>query len=150
MRKNFSIVLSGAVAVAIVSGFALAASTAPTIVISGQEHWSAGTGSMKGAQVIVLAGNPTRRGLYIVRLKIPAGTVFGSHYHNETENVTIVSGALWVGLGDKMSKPKMFALTAGSFAHVPAKLHHYALTKTVTVLDITGMGPESEIAVGKP
>lgn len=147
MRKNLSIVLSGAVAVAIVSGFALAASMAPTIVIAGQEHWNAGTGMMKGAQVAVLAGNPATSGLYIVRVKVPAGAVFGPHYHNETENVTVVSGTLWVGLGDKVNKAKLVALPAGSFVHVPGKLHHYALTKTPTVLDITGIGPETMMAI---
>ncbi len=148
MRKYFSMIIAAFVAV--LGGLAFAASMAPTMVISGHEHWTAGTGSMKGTHVVVLAGDPAKSGLYIVRLKVPAGTVFGPHYHNETENVTIVSGTLWVGLGDKMNKAKMSALTAGSFARVPAKLHHYALTKTATVLDITGMGPESEIAVGKP
>lgn len=102
---------------------------------------------MKGAQVAVLAGNPQKTGLYIVRIKIPAGTVFAPHYHNETENVSVVSGALWVGLGDKMNKAKMMALPAGSFVQVPAKLHHYAMTKTATVIDITGIGPETMMAV---
>jgi len=119
----------------------------PTIVISGQEHWNAGTGMMKGAQVAVLAGNPAKAGLYIVRVKIPAGAVFASHYHNETENVTVVSGTLWVGLGDKVNKSAMKPLTAGSFVMVPAKLHHYAMTKTATVIDITGIGPETMMAV---
>ena len=138
--------LASIVASAAVVGLA-AASTAPTIVISGAEHWNPGTGMMKGAQVAVLAGNPATGGLYIVRVKVPAGAVFGPHYHNETENVTVVSGTLWVGLGDKMNKAAMKPLTAGSFVQVPAKLHHYAMTKTATVLDITGIGPETMMAV---
>src|SRR6266566_1072789 len=142
MRKSLSVVLAVAF-IAALAGFALAKSMAPTIVVPGQEHWNAGAGMMKGAQVAVLAGNPAKSGLYIVRVKVPAGAIFGPHYHNETENVTVVSGTLWVGLGDKMNKAKMVALPAGSFVQVPAKLHHYAMTKMATVLDITGIGPET-------
>jgi len=121
---------------------------APTIVMPGQEHWNAGTGMMKGAQIAVLAGNPATSGsLYIVRVKVPAGAVFGPHYHNETENVTVISGTLWVGLGNKVNRAKLIALPAGSFVHVPAQLHHFAVTKTPTVLDITGVGPESMMVV---
>jgi quercetin dioxygenase-like cupin family protein len=146
MRKYFSVMLVVVFTAAIV-GFALAKSMAPTIVVSGQEHWSAGTGMLKGVQVAVLAGDPATSGLYIVRLKLPAGTVFGPHYHNEMEAVTVVSGTLWVGLGDKVNKAAMKPLPAGSFVQIPAKLHHYAMAKTATVIDRTGMGPASMIAV---
>lgn len=139
--------LSAAVALALLCAGAAFAASMPTIVISGQEHWNPGTGMMKGAQVAVLAGNPAKGGLYIVRVKVPAGAVFGPHYHNETENVTVISGTLWVGLGDKMNKSAMKPLTAGSFVMVPAKLHHYAMTKTATVIDITGIGPETMMAL---
>lgn len=139
--------LSAVAAFALVTASAAFAASMPTIVISGQEHWNPGTGMMKGAQVAVLAGNPAKAGLYVVRVKIPAGAVFSPHYHNETENVTVISGTLWVGLGDKVNASAMKPLTAGSFVTVPAKLHHYAMTKTATVIDITGVGPETMMAV---
>src|SRR5437763_634289 len=91
---------------ATVTGFALA-SNGPAIVMSGQEHWTAGTGLMKGNRVAVLAGNPAKSGLFIVRLKLPAGTVFRPHYHAQIEDVTVVSGTLWAGLGDTVNKAKM-------------------------------------------
>jgi quercetin dioxygenase-like cupin family protein len=146
MRRYVSVALAAMFTV-VLAGFAVAASTTPSIVISGQEHWTAGTGMLKGVQVAVLAGDPAKSGLYIVRLKLPAGTVFPAHYHNETENVTVISGTLWVGVGDKVNAAATRPLTAGSFAQIPAKLHHFAMTKTVTVIDRTGMGPASMIAV---
>lgn len=133
---------------AVLSGIAVAA-TGPVITTPQQIHWVPGTGMEKGTFSAVLSGDPTKPGLYIVRVKAPAGTVFGPHYHNETENVTVISGALWVGLGDKMDKSKMRPLNAGSFVSVPAKLHHYAMTKTDTVIQIEGMGPETMMAAGK-
>ncbi|HET9393387.1 MAG TPA: cupin domain-containing protein [Candidatus Rubrimentiphilum sp.] len=146
MRKYFPVALA-ALFTAVLAGFALAASMTPTVVVSGQEHWTAGSGMLKGVQVAVLAGNPSKSGLYIVRLKLPAGTVFPVHYHNETEDVSVVSGTLWVGVGDKVNAAATRPLTAGSFVQIPAKLHHYAITKTVTVIDRIGMGPASMIAV---
>lgn len=133
---------------AALGGIAVAAS-GPVITTPQQIHWVAGTGMEKGTFSAILAGDPTKPGLYIVRLKAPAGTVFGPHYHNETENVTVISGTLWVGLGDKMDKSKMRPLNAGSFASVPAKLHHYAMTKTDTIIQIEGIGPETMMAAGK-
>jgi quercetin dioxygenase-like cupin family protein len=145
MSKYFSVMLAVIFAAAL-ARFALA-SSGPTIVMSGQEHWTAGTGLMKGAQVAVLAGNPAKAGLFIVRFKLSAGTVFGPHYHTQIEDVTVVSGTLWVGLGDKVNKAEMTALPAGSFVQVPAMLHHYAVAKTPTIIDITAIGPLSMTAV---
>ncbi len=64
---------------------------------------------------------------------------FGQSSH--VENVTVVSGSLWVGIGDAMGQMK--ELKAGSFVQVPAKLHHYAAAKVDTVIDISGIGPET-------
>lgn len=125
------------------------AGPAPKIVMAGQEHWVAGTGPQKGTYNAVLAGDPDKPGLYIVRIKIPAGTKFPAHYHNETENVTVVSGVLWAGLGDKMDASKMKAYPAGTFIQMPAKVHHFAATKVDTVIDISGMGPETMTMIEK-
>jgi quercetin dioxygenase-like cupin family protein len=145
--RNIRVALAAALCAAF-GGVALAAS-APIIVSPSAVHWVAGTGMEKGTYSAVLLGNPAKPGLYVVRLKAPAGTVFGPHYHNETENVTVISGTLWVGLGDKMDKSKMRPLNAGTFVSVPARLHHYAMAKTDTVIQIEGMGPETMMAVGK-
>jgi quercetin dioxygenase-like cupin family protein len=132
-------------------GIAYAATmAAPTVFTPATTHWVAGTGLEKGTYNAVLAGDPTKAGFYVVRSKLPAGTAFPAHYHNERENVTVISGTLWVGVGDKMNKAKMKPLGPGSFVVVPAKLHHYAMTKVDTVIQIEGIGPETMIAVKKP
>lgn len=124
-------------------------SASPTIVMANAEKWTPGTGMMKGTQVAVLAGDPSKAGPYVMRVKIPANTTLGAHYHGTTENVTVISGALYVGLGDKVDPSKVQELSAGAFASVPANLHHFALTKAPTVIQIEGMGPESMTAAGK-
>jgi quercetin dioxygenase-like cupin family protein len=122
---------------------------APTIVMPDAVKWMPGTGMMKGAEVAVLQGDPTKSGPYVIRVRIPANTTLAPHYHGEAENVTVISGALLVGLGDKVDTTKMQELGPGAFASLPANVHHYALTKVPTVIQINGMGPESMMAAGK-
>src|SRR5262249_24585952 len=73
----------------------------------------------KGAKLAVLYGDPGKDGLFIVRLKMPAGYKIMPHFHPTTENATVVSGALAVGMGDKLD-PKTKAFPAGSFVSLPA------------------------------
>jgi len=124
-----------------------AAGPGPTIVTPDKIHWQAGTGAMKGAQYAVLYGDPSKAGYFAVRLLMPDGLVFAPHVHAEQENVTVISGTLMVGLGDKVDKAKMLALQAGSFVSVPPNLHHYAMSKGVTVVEITGVGPRTMTAI---
>jgi quercetin dioxygenase-like cupin family protein len=123
------------------------AAAGPTIVTLEDTKWTPGTGMMKGVDVAVLSGDPSKSGPYVVRLRIPANTKLPPHFHGDTENVTIISGALWVGVGDKYDESKMQQLGPGAFVSVPANLHHYAMTKTETVIQIHGVGPESMTAV---
>jgi quercetin dioxygenase-like cupin family protein len=118
--------------------------------MAGQEKWMAGTGMLAGTQVAVLMGDPSKPGPYVIRLKVPANTSIPAHYHGGTEVVTVVSGTFYVGLGDKMDASKVTAFPAGSFASIPANVHHYALTKSEpVVLQLEGDGPFSMTALEK-
>lgn len=120
----------------------------PTIVTLNDTKWTPGTGMYKGVDVAVLYGDPTKAGPYIVRLKIPANTNLPAHYHGDTENVTVISGALWVGIGDKADAASTKEVGPGTFVSIPANLHHYAMTKMPTVVQIEGTGPMSMTVVG--
>ncbi|HEY8314381.1 MAG TPA: cupin domain-containing protein [Candidatus Baltobacteraceae bacterium] len=135
-------------AFALTSAAAFAAGTGPTIVTPSQVQWQAGTGSMAGAQVAIIAGDPSKAGEYTMRLKMADGTKFPPHFHGDVENVTVLSGTLMVGTGDTMNQSKMIALPAGSFVSVPKGLHHYAMAKGETVIQIHGVGPSSMTMVG--
>ena len=60
-----------------------------------------------GAQLAVLAGDPTKSGPYSVRLKFPANYAIPAHSHPTDENVVVVTGALTFGMGDKLSKVQL-------------------------------------------
>ncbi len=94
-----------------------------------------------GAQIAVLAGDPSKAAPYTVRLKFPANYVIPAHSHPTDENVAVNTGTLYVGMGDKTDKTAGTALPVGGFALMPAGANHYAYTKAETTILLYGMGP---------
>lgn len=137
---------------AIFTGLALAAlavpitavASGPTIVTITTAKWHPGTGAFKGTQVATIVGDPSKAGGYYSYLvKMPDGMRVPPHFHGMTENVNVISGTLLVGLGDTMNVSTMSPLTAGAIVSVPAGLHHYAMSKGETVIEISGIGPDT-------
>jgi quercetin dioxygenase-like cupin family protein len=94
-----------------------------------------------GAKLAVLKGDPSKAGMYIVRIKAPDGYKVAPHWHPMTENVTVLAGTFNVGMGDQADPAKSTAMSAGAFASMPAKMHHYASCKGETEIQVSGMGP---------
>ena len=95
----------------------------------------------KGAQFAVMAGDPSKDGPYVVRLKMPANYRIPAHNHPTAENVTVLSGKFHLGMGDKLDEAKGQELTAGGFAEAPPKMNHFAWTTAETVVQVHGQGP---------
>jgi quercetin dioxygenase-like cupin family protein len=94
-----------------------------------------------GAQIAVLSGDPGKAGPYAVRLKFPANYAIPAHSHPTDENVAVVSGAVFFGMGDKLDKTVGEALPQGGFTSVPAGMNHYAYTKGEATILLFGIGP---------
>jgi quercetin dioxygenase-like cupin family protein len=123
---------------------AVAAGT-PTIVMADQAKYAPAPKPYPSeAMMAVLSGDPSAAGSqYTVRLKLPDGAKIAPHQHGDTENVTVISGTLLVGVGSTFDAAKMLALTAGSYASIPSGTPHYAMAKGETVLQVNGVGPAS-------
>ena len=94
-----------------------------------------------GAEIAVLAGNPMASEPYSVRLKFPAGYVIPAHWHPTDENVTVVSGEVYMGMGDTLYKSAVHSLGVGGFFRAPAHVNHFAYTKVPTTIVLHGIGP---------
>jgi quercetin dioxygenase-like cupin family protein len=94
-----------------------------------------------GAQIAVLAGDPTKAAPYTVRLKFPANYEIPAHSHPEDENVSVVSGELFMGMGAKLDKRAGLGLRVGGFALMPAQANHFAYTRSETIIVLYGLGP---------
>jgi quercetin dioxygenase-like cupin family protein len=95
----------------------------------------------KGASFAVLSGDPTKAGPYVVRLQMPSGYKIAPHWHPTDENVTVVSGSVGFGMGDKIDNGAMKTLGAGGYTLMPASMHHYAVAQTSSVVQVHGTGP---------
>lgn len=94
-----------------------------------------------GAQIVVLAGDPSKPAPYTVRLKFPANYMVPAHSHPNDENVTVVSGDLFIGMGTKLDKKSATALGKGGYALMPANHNHFAFTTSETTILLYGIGP---------
>lgn len=105
-------------------------------------HWMSGPDSLpKGAMFAILAGDPAKPGIFSMRLKFPAHYAIPAHHHMTAENVTVISGNIYMGHGDKLDKTKSQMYGPGSFISVPAKVNHFAWTDEEVVIQLNNMGP---------
>ena len=104
--------------------------------------WSAPAVYAPGAQIAVINGDPSKEGMYVVRLKVPAGFKIAAHSHPNDENVTVLSGSFNIGTGDKLDQSKGTTVKAGGYSFVAKNMTHYAWFTEDTVLQLHGMGPQ--------
>src|SRR5579864_6896253 len=100
-------------------------------------------GFPKGAQIVLLRGDLSKPEPYTIRFKLPAGFTILSHWHDKDEELTVLSGTVNVGTGDKVDKSASTALSNGGYQIVPAMAHHYVWTTEETVFQLDGMGPRT-------
>ena len=93
----------------------------------------------KGAKLTVLQGDPSKDGPFVIRAvfpdKIPA------HWHPTTQNITVLTGSLYMGAGEKLDEANATLIKTGGYASAPAKSPHYAFTKEGCIVQIHAMGP---------
>jgi quercetin dioxygenase-like cupin family protein len=95
----------------------------------------------KGQLIAVLSGDPGKPGPFTLRAKVPAGYRIPPHWHPSDEHVTVLSGTVAFGMGDKFEDAGLKELTAGGFARMPASMRHYFTARTAAVIQVHGTGP---------
>ncbi len=131
MRSRFPIALIATLALPV-----LARAQAPAI------NWGPAPAVFPtGARMAVVQGDPSQAGMFTVRLEFPAGYRLAPHFHPTDEVVTVISGTFRVGMGDSLDASHVTVLPAGSFIIAPANMHHYAIARGKTVVQVSAMGP---------
>lgn len=101
--------------------------------------WVEGAG---GAANAILAGDPTKPGLYVELTKWHAGHMSRPHFHPNDRFIYVISGTWWVSTSNKYDPESTVPVPAGSFVTHYAKQVHYDGAKDGdVVLEIVGMGP---------
>ncbi len=96
----------------------------------------------RGEGTAVLAGDPTKPGIYVELVKWHAHHMSHPHFHPNDRFIYVISGTWWVGTGTKFDPDTTKPLPPGSFAQHFAKQVHWDGAKDEdTILEIVGEGP---------
>lgn len=93
------------------------------------------------AKSALIAGDPSKAGVFMAYLKFPANYEIPAHTHPFAEVVTVLKGAAWNGMGEKLDRTKGEKLGTGSSFTLPAGHAHYLWNEEETVVLLTGTGP---------
>lgn len=95
----------------------------------------------RGAQAAVMAGDPARSGgLFVIRLKIPAGFKIARHWHPSDEHVTVIEGDMSLDMGEG-AKQHSASFGPGDYVLLPAQMQHAASTSAGAVVQVHAIGP---------
>lgn len=139
MRRAFAL---PAVALVLMGGAAALADTAHVMLGPDELKWVDGPPSLpKGAKFAVIEGKPSEPGPFTMRLKFPAGYKVPPHSHPAIEHVTVLSGLINFGMGDRFDADKSRPMRAGSFIVMPIGTNHFVEAKEEALIQLHGIGP---------
>ncbi len=105
-------------------------------------EWGAAPRSLPSeAKMAVLAGDVSKEGPFVLRLKLPDGYHLAAHTHPRAVGLTVISGSLQVGKGERVDAKKGTSLGAGSYASWNAGVAHSLLAGGETIVQLHGEGP---------
>jgi anti-sigma factor ChrR (cupin superfamily) len=95
-----------------------------------------------GLEIAVLSGDPAKEGVpFVIRLKLRDGLRVPPHWHPVDEHLTVMTGTLHVGMGEKTDHAAATALPAGSYSLMPKEMRHFVWAEGETVIQLHGVGP---------
>jgi quercetin dioxygenase-like cupin family protein len=105
-----------------------------------RDYHQLGVHEIRGGTAVI-EGPPTEAVPFTFRLKFPPNYKIPAHWHPAIEHVTVISGTLNLGTGDKIDEAKTKSLSAGSVAIMQPKTNHFGWAKEETVVQVHGVGP---------
>jgi quercetin dioxygenase-like cupin family protein len=104
--------------------------------------WQAFPAFPPEARLSVVAGDPSKPGPYVVRVKLPAGVKLMPHTHPEDRIYTVISGVFYIGLGTTFDPDKLQAYPPGAVVILPANTPHFHWAKSGDYMtQVAGNGP---------
>jgi rhodanese-related sulfurtransferase len=94
-----------------------------------------------GAKIAVLEGDPSKKGPFVFRIKVPDGYQIPPHTHPKIERVTVISGTFHIGMGDTFDAKATKAMPTGTYGHWPAGMKHFVWVQGETIVQFHGDGP---------
>lgn len=115
--------------------------SAVTLITPQEIRWIPSS-KLPRVQVGVMDGDQKKVGSsYTLRLKLPDAYTIPLHWHPDTERLTVLTGVVLFGAGDKMDPVKTTALGPGSYIVIPAMVRHWVTARGPTIFQVSGLGP---------
>jgi quercetin dioxygenase-like cupin family protein len=107
-------------------------------------QWKDGPPSLPpGAKMAVLEGDPGKEGMFVMRVRLPAGYHIPAHTHPKHERVTVIQGTFKLAMGDNPKLDEARTLPAGTYGVWPPGMVHAVWTDGETIVQFHGIGPWS-------
>jgi quercetin dioxygenase-like cupin family protein len=132
-----------AIVVAVVVGMPVswAQSSGHKMISPNDLQWTDVPSLPPGAKIAVIEGPMSEAVPFTIRLKFPANYQIPAHWHPAVERVTVLSGGVNMGVGDKLDMQKTMALSPGSMMILQPNINHFVWTKEETIVQLNGNGP---------
>jgi quercetin dioxygenase-like cupin family protein len=99
-----------------------------------------------GLKIAVLEGDPSKSGLYVIRVRFPPGLMTRPHRHPEDRHAIVISGTWYTGTGSTFDRAKTVPLAPGSYMKHPANAYHFdGAGQDEVIVQIVGIGPSDTI-----
>ena len=94
-------------------------------------------------QQIVIQGDPSKEGFYILRGRFPTGVTSLPHTHNQDRFVTVIEGTWYAGTDASHDINRTTRIPVGGYMKHPAGTVHFdgANHEAPVIVEIRGMGP---------
>jgi len=88
-----------------------------------------------------LVGDTRQPGPFKYQLKVPAGTRVAAHQHSQDVHVKVLSGSMFIIIGERLESSRASRFAMGSVFVVPAHAWHEEWWDEETVMEAQGVGP---------
>ena len=101
--------------------------------------------SVPGALRRYLVGDVTQPGPFKYQLKIPAGSRLAAHKHSKDVHVKVLSGSMFIIIGEPLESSRAQHFVTGSTFIVPANAWHDEWWDQESLLEAEGVGPSETV-----
>ena len=101
--------------------------------------------SIPGGFRLYLVGDTRQPGPYKYQLKIPAGARLAVHKHSVDVHVKVLSGSMFIIIGEPLEASRVQHFVTGNVFVVPANTWHDEWWDKESILEAEGVGPSETV-----
>jgi Cupin len=129
---------------------ALLLTATPVVLIFAQSQ-SSEANTAQAPQIIVplaakkdgqISGDPDKAGApFVIRIQNDPNAIVAPHWHPEDENIVVIKGSCFFGMGDKFDRSALREFGVGDYTLMPKKMPHFGWANTECIIQVHGIGP---------